>query len=363
VDQLPHASPGRPDGSPPSFPPPPEEQPPNLPGFPPIAPQQPYGQRGFYPLDFGRIWSLSLSLYRFRWRTFVGLSLAVAVPLSALVAAADAIQLSSPDWYSQVYATAQGEALDAFVSSFWSSLPLSVAYGLVAGILGLIGSAALIDTTTGTFAGRPADGVGSVRRALSRVLTFGAMYAVIFVTQLLLIAVGILASSALFQSTAVNGRPTPGPAVFGGLIVFVATGVVIAFFAVRWSLAAQVVMTESVGALTALRRSWHLVAGSAWRVLGYVVGLGLLVGFAAGLIGAFVMLLINPFRIVGFTQVSIDPVRLGIATFVTGIIAGLFTPITTIATTLLYLDLRFRHGERIKPPGQGSISEESVSEQ
>jgi len=40
------------------------------------------------------------------------------------------------------------------------------------------------------------------------------------------------------------------------------------------------------------------------------------------------------------------------------VIAGTLIPIPTIATTLLYYDLRFRKGEQVPEPGRGSVPEQ-----
>jgi hypothetical protein len=147
------------------------------------------------------------------------------------------------------------------------------------------------------------------------------------------------------------------------LIVLVGTFAALIFLLVRWSLAVQAVMVESLGARPALARSWQLVAGSAWRVIGYYLAFGLLFGLIGAVIGAIMGLLINPYEVIGYRIVSIDVVRLAIVSIAGALVGAVLLPLTTIPTTLLYLDLRFRHGERINAPGQGSIVAESVPEQ
>jgi hypothetical protein len=350
MDEMPGRFPPPPDSgphaSPPGWGPPPDQQ-----GWQTPPP-------GFYPLDIGRIFGLTFSIFRFRWRTLVGVALLIMVPVSAIVAVANAYQISSPDWMSQFSDLSAAQQFDAYWNSLWTSLPLSIGYGLIVGILSYIGNGAITDAAARTFVGSPVGALASVRRSLGKFITFGAIYLVIFLVEVVLVAVGVAVGAALFLPSIAGGRVVGGPAVFLALIVFVALAAVLIFLTIRWSLAAQAVMIESAGAMTALRRSWHLVSGSAWRVLGYILGFGILVGLIAAVLSVIITLLLNPIRIVGLTQVSIDPVRLAIATFIAGVIAGTLIPIPTIATTLLYYDLRFRKGEKAPEPGLGSVPEQ-----
>ena len=70
----------------------------------------------------------------------------------------------------------------------------------------------------------------------------------------------------------------------------------------------------------------------------------------------------------GFTIVSIDWFKLVISTVLSAVLGAVVAPLTAIPALLLYLDLRFRRGEPINPPGQGSLtgapgSSGSVSEE
>ncbi|MEP7158369.1 MAG: hypothetical protein ABI797_03000 [Chloroflexota bacterium] len=308
-------------------------------------------QRGFYPLDIGRVFGLTFSLFRFRWKTFVGVSLLVIVPVAAIQAFATT--LSSPDMYSELAEIARGRSFDALARFFTAALAVSLVLGLIIGIATYIGTAAVTDLTVKVFGGVAANGVGSLKRALSRFVTLGVLYLFVFLATVVVVAVGVFVGMGLFLATATGGQIIPGPTVFLALIIFVATAVVLLFLVVRWTLAVQVAMVESAGAMTSLRRSWHLVAGSGWRVFGYILAFGLLVALIAGVIGAIVSLVLNPVRIIGLSTIEIDPTRYAIATFVSTIIAGVLVPIPTIATTLLYYDLRFRKSERMPEPGQG----------
>src|SRR5919201_5293057 len=105
MDESPGRFPPPPEPGPPSFPPPPQGGPPPFPppntgppgyppyGYPPGAPPPQGGwgfqPPGFYPLDVGRIFSLSWSLYRFAWRRLIGIAVvALALPYALLAVAA-----------------------------------------------------------------------------------------------------------------------------------------------------------------------------------------------------------------------------------------------------------------------------------
>jgi membrane-anchored glycerophosphoryl diester phosphodiesterase (GDPDase) len=139
--------------------------------------------------------------------------------------------------------------------------------------------------------------------------------------------------------------------VFFGLIVFVATFVGLIFVAIRFAFVVPVVMLESTGAIDALRRSWGLVSGSSWRVLGYLIVLGLVVGVIGGLLSTVINLAIVPVRPTSLTTFVVDPVRLAISSFISGLITSALMPVPAIGTALLYFDLRWRRGEPVPQPG------------
>jgi hypothetical protein len=101
--------------------------------------------------------------------------------------------------------------------------------------------------------------------------------------------------------------------------------IIAAWLAVRWSLIAQVVALEGLGARGALRRSGQLVRGDWWRVASltlFVSTIGLLLGPLIGSLLLFV------------TSASFNFVNL-----VSSLVYAVVLPFVTIATTYLYFDL------------------------
>ena len=60
-----------------------------------------------------------------------------------------------------------------------------------------------------------------------------------------------------------------------------------------------------------------------------------------------ISLVINPVRATSFTTFEVDPIRLAISTFLSGLITSALMPIPAIGTALLYFDLRWRRGEPV----------------
>lgn len=90
----------------------------------------------------------------------------------------------------------------------------------------------------------------------------------------------------------------------------------------------QVIVLEGRGIVASVRRSWFLVHGSYWHVVGLVFLVELMVGIVSGIIGGVVTLLTLGHPVV--------------ATGATGVLGILLQPVSLGAFTLLYFDQRIR---------------------
>jgi hypothetical protein len=114
------------------------------------------------------------------------------------------------------------------------------------------------------------------------------------------------------------------------------------FLITKWALMVQVVVLEVGRPWDALRRSWRLVSGHFWRVLA-TIGLGsvLITLFQNG-----------PTLFQTFTFGALPGER-GPALTLLYLVLGLLRigalPWVLVLVTLLYFDLRLRHGERLDP--------------
>lgn len=116
-------------------------------------------------------------------------------------------------------------------------------------------------------------------------------------------------------------------AVFGGAFLLLVGAI---FFAVRFYFAVVVVVVEGERGTEALRRSWRLVKGSTWRVLGIIIVVLIISGIVS-------LILAVPFTILTeATQV------LAFAILGDVLASVVVAPFTAIAFILLYFDLRIR---------------------
>lgn len=271
------------------------------------------------------------SVYRANWRTIVALTALLTTPaylLSVLVARAlvplverlapiDPLAPRAPPDVGLL-----GDLGTAFALGFTTVAIDQLAICLVAAALSLA-------------VGRP----GEPARPFSAVVT---ALLPLLARLLPMVAVVLLALLGLVAGWAVLQVPLAlavGPAASGGagafLALVAAVGVVAAavFLLVRWSLASPVVALEGVGPIVSLGRSWQLVRGWTWRVLGY----GLLIGLVAVILDltlvqsvAAVVSLVAP---AGVTAVEIG---------VGAVAQVLLVPLGALTSLVLYHDLRAR---------------------
>lgn len=129
-----------------------------------------------------------------------------------------------------------------------------------------------------------------------------------------------------------------------GLLLLLVVGV---FLWVRLSFAAPALLLEELRPIEAIRRSWRLVRGSAWRVLGVLLVAAIIAAVAQAVLG-------TPFSLVSQVVLisqggdSATPAGGAMAASVLiaslGSIAGgvVVTPFLAAVTGLLYIDLRIR---------------------
>ncbi len=324
------------------FPPPPDsaaDQPPQSGAAPP-------GRPSIYPLDVGRLLAVTFGIFRFRLGAFIGTSLLIMLPALALVAVATAFVGEDLARAQQAQLDfAVGRPFDLADAFPWRAILVSVAGSVIVALAGYVAQAVAVVLTTSTAEGGRIPARTALSTAFARLL---ALAGVGLVTQLVVFAIvigGMTVGLVLVLATASGGQVQPGIGVFGGLIVIVATVAAVLFVAVRWTFAVQVAMTQATGVMASLGRSWRLISGSSWRVLGYLLLLGLLIG----LVGAIVSTIIGLITGAGFEivdgRVTFEPTGFLIASLATSLLAAVLQPIVYVGLTLLYLDIRFRRGE------------------
>jgi hypothetical protein len=356
---------GTPPG-PPKFPPvddprwpPPADGPP---GYPPPGYGPPgfggYGPPGWspgprhwlHPLDVGRAFSSAFRLYRLKWQAMVGAMAIIYLPALLL--------------YTLVEVFVVGPAMTAWMGDYLAALQrrdfaelplppavllLSFVGALVVGVFSVLSTAAVVHVADASYKGGSATAGQAVRAALARTGSLIGVALATFLGVLLVTFVGALATVLLALLAAVIGGV--GLGVFAGLIGGVGTLAAVIFVTLRWSMGIQSVMCEGTGALAAMGRSWRLISGSTWRVLGYyllVFVIAALIGLA---VGAVMLLVFRPTLDIGtntgpfVSPVTMSPAGLLAQTLVGGLVSLMFTPWWLTVLTLLYYDLRWRRGE------------------
>jgi hypothetical protein len=358
---------------PPRFPPVDEGDRPTAyppPGFPPAGygppgypPGYPPGRRHWlHPLDVGRTFGAAFRLYRLHWKAMLGAMAILFLPALVLFSLVEAF-IVGPAMVAW-----QNEYTAALLRGDLNELPLPPAVvllsfvgGLVIGAVSMLSSGAVIHVADAAYRGGSATAGQAVRAALDRAGTLIGVFFVLFAGVLAAAFIGVLATVVLALLGLLVGGASL--AVFASLIGAVGTIVAIVFLGLRWCLAVQAVMCDGAGAVASVGRSWRLVSGSTWRLLGYnmlFIAILLLIGVVVGVI---VLLVFRPN--IDFTPgsltspVTMSPVSLLAQSLLGGLASLLFTPWWLIVLTVFYYDLRWRRGEEI--PDQSVASGASVA--
>ncbi|MFC4011527.1 glycerophosphoryl diester phosphodiesterase membrane domain-containing protein [Nonomuraea purpurea] len=114
------------------------------------------------------------------------------------------------------------------------------------------------------------------------------------------------------------------------------------FFRTRFAFASPAVVLEGRGPIDAMRRSWHLVSGDFWRVLGIMLLTSLLVGLVAGLLSVPFTLLGTIFGMFGAGSVGSAVVAAVLIAIGATLGAMLTYPFEAGVAGLLYADRRMR---------------------
>jgi len=175
----------------------------------------------------------------------------------------------------------------------------------------------------------------------------------------MLALVGLSLLTGLLSTVLIAALIGPGIALLtvsglaGGLALLVgvpAALVLVIWVSIRLAFAAPALLLEDLRVVAAMRRSWRLVSGSWWRVLGVLLVMGVIATVANGLLQ-------TPFSIIGAVlaaaiapetaSTSSDVTATIVLTTVVGnigtVIASTVTaPFAAAVTALLYIDLRMR---------------------
>ncbi|MFD1931704.1 MULTISPECIES: glycerophosphoryl diester phosphodiesterase membrane domain-containing protein [Nonomuraea] len=311
-------------------------------------PPPPYGHQGYgympppalrpgiiplRPLGLGDIYDGTIKLIRSNPKSVLGLSAIVAAVAAIPVSIGQALALSSlgtvlADPQANADALESGGFLSQTLPTIISSVVSLVAVTILTGVLiRILGRA--------VFGGKITAGE-AWRLVASRV---PALFGVILLIIAIMLAPAVPIALIVY---AVAMAGSPGAAVgLGALFMILYIGYAL-FVNTRFSFAAPVVVLEGLGPVQALRRSWRLVSGDFWRVLGILL-LTMVLAYLVSTVLSF------PFGLIA----GIAGVMGGGSTGATILVAVVFAIGTTLGamityplqagvTGLLYTDRRMR---------------------
>lgn len=244
----------------------------------------------------------ALRLYGSHWQVLVACTLVGVIPVVALDTAEYLRSGVDP------FAAAELRGADGTDSALsWLALGVSLAlYSLV--------TAACVRVTADALAGRPADWRSALGAGANR-------------------TVGVLLASLIV---------TIGVAF--GLLALIIPGI---WLAVSWSVASPAVVLEGASPAQAVKRSFGLVRGSWWYAFGTVA-------LAALTAIAIVIAVAIPVTL-AMQAVESQAGRVALFAVTETIVMAVLLPFGAAVVTILYLQLRARHGDRPGGPDGGDL--------
>ncbi len=285
------------------------------------------------PMGLPELLDRSVSIYRSNFLLFIGIVAIVTVPLT--LAQVLAALLFFPT--STFTGTGFGSTVSTLVY-----YALILMLGIVAAFGGIIQMAALAVAVSERYHGRTITLKAVYARTLRRwdsllvvFLILGAVNGIVFL---------VLFGGPFFMVLLSSASASAGAGVVGVLLMllsclaFLPAIILLAFLDSRWALTLPALMVENLHALSALGRSWRLVKGYFWRVLGALI---LLVAFMyfLSLVPTMLIQMLALFIAAATNSVTIMTALNAVVSAIMNIV---ITPIQFTVLTLLYYDIRIR---------------------
>jgi hypothetical protein len=306
------------------------------------ASRPPAGIVPLRPLTVGEILDGSFQAVRSNARTMVGTAAAVVAAVTVVSLAPQALlldRIKDNPYFTQGPQASLADQVDAVTGIAESRAVPAVLTFVAVTML----EALLIVPVSEAVLGRRMD-AGQMWRRAGRRLPAALGLAVL--TGLLTAAAAVVALVpgivALVAGSLLDNAALGVVLILAGAALGVVVAVVLY---VRWSLSAPALILENARITTAMRRSWRLVRGSSWRVLGVLLLAGIIVSIGQAVITV-------PFSLLAGLPVAGQSSQYGSLplTFVQLLISGVgtiiggavFYPFSAAVSALLYIDLRMR---------------------
>lgn len=291
------------------------------------------------PMSAGDILDQAIRIYRRNFVPLVTIVAIISVPLTLLQVLAQLLTYSSTGAF--------GSSASSFNPESFNGTTLLLGQGIVlfslllTGIGAIFQQGALSAFVSERFLGRQVTVRQAYGRAFRRWLSL--LIAVLLLAGANVVLIGSLLGIwlvPLIGIAALNSGGNGGASAIGGIITLLlcclilpAIGLSI-FLNTRWAFFEQAIVLENYNSTGGLGRSWKLVKGTFWRVLGMVFVLGVIVYlFSAGPI------LLVTMGAAFLPSPIFSVVINGIAS---SLIVIVMTPLQYAALTILYYDLRIR---------------------
>ena len=307
----------------------------------PVAPPSSPPEGRLSPVSFGGILEITARLVRRHAGRLLALAVLFLLPAWLLHAAAglqlvtavlDALPMPPGPGAVRPPVTFTPEQTQRILDAS----PLLVATSLLVALAGALGGAAFSDVVERDYRGqRP-----SIRHAGARALRRLPAILGALVLSMLAMAALMLGGLMVAVLLVALGGVDPGgggPGVFLALVALVAFVGAAIVLGIRWSLGIVIVALEEAGPLRALVRSWRLTAGAAWRTLGIVVLVTLVVAVIGGLLSEVLGLALADLIFGASTDSSVV-----VRTFISAFLSVAFAPVLPLALAVLYFDQRVR---------------------
>jgi hypothetical protein len=197
-------------------------------------------------------------------------------------------------------------------------------------------TASVVKVAADTYLGGEATVGSTYRAALPRV------HSILWVTFLtgLAAALPMLPGAVLLILGAIDPAAEPAGAIGVVLLLLGMVPAVIVFL--RLSFASAIVMVEGLRGTAALGRSWRLVRGLTWKVLGVTLLGGLIVFALLLVLGAIFGVVVVVWFSDSFPTGGPGPAYFATEEAMNAVVAILTTPFLTLISVLLYFDARIR---------------------
>ena len=288
-----------------------------------------YGRPGVIPLrplSIGEILDGAVTAIRFNPRVMIGLSAVVAVLsqlLTVLVTLTliDRISDASPELTGTE--TVAPEELFAFLGQ---ALAIAVLTAVIAGAAVLVLTGVLTVVVS--------------RAVLGQRITAGQAWAMVRPTVWRLIGVTVLMGAGAAAAVLLAVLPAVGGAYGLTVLLLVVAVLAVVYAMVRLALAGAVVVLERATVLTALRRSWDLVATAWWRTFGVLALTAIITQIVASILAL-------PFGLLSGTSLTDPNPSTGLGSLLVSSVgsiigAAITWPFAAAVTVLLYVDRRMR---------------------